>query len=473
MSQRQPFSTARHGVTALFRPISPVKVNELAAVSTCVIVFGLLLAALLADTADTVDIVFRHAALVVGGALMLALVIEAQVGVRNLVRVDFVMLSALYLLTFFEFLFPQESLARRISPEAARTAVEATLLGFGGIAVGRHLFPARWSPRRSSPPIDVTPGQMLALLLACFCLGYLKVFMSVNFNVFDVIYYMQQPRFSQPWGRGRLGNLSSLLNELGLLVYLIPPLAGAILAHGRRSSFSKFVAGIVLAFVLFDAFASGTRSVLLTHLATLAATFALLQKRLTLAGAAKIGVPAGLLAFVAVYYLPELRTVGLGNFAVAAARTDTLFVDMNLVNIAGLTEAFPRNAPYLGLEIPYTALIRPIPRAFWPGKPEGLSISIEEVLGAGAGWTLSAAVIGELWMAGGFGAIALGSVLFGAVASAWNRIGANATTRLEIALYASAFFAAGICMRSFMAVAPPLLPTIALWAYLKLRQTKD
>jgi hypothetical protein len=155
------------------------------------------------------------------------------------------------------------------------------------------------------------------------------------------------------------------------------------------------------------------------------------------------------------------------------SQTDSLFVDMNLVNIAGLTEAFPRNAPHLGLEIPYVAVIRPIPRALWPEKPEGLSVSIEEVLGGAEGWTLSATFVGELWMAGGYGAIALASLVFGAVASAWNRIGANATTKLELALYASAFFAAGICMRSFMAVAPPLLPTIAMWAYVKLRQAQS
>ena len=41
---------------------------------------------------------------------------------------------------------------------------------------------------------------------------------------------------------------------------------------------------------------------------------------------------------------------------------------------------FPRTHPFLGFEIPYQALIRPIPRAIWPGKPEGLSMTIEDVM---------------------------------------------------------------------------------------------
>ena len=78
----------------------------------------------------------------------------------------------------------------------------------------------------------------------------------------------------------------------------------------------------------------------------------------------------------------------------------TLFVDYNLYAICKLVEVFPHKKPYLGLEIPYQALIRPIPRAIWKGKPEGLSTSIEDALGV-EGLTISASFVGEAYMSGG------------------------------------------------------------------------
>jgi hypothetical protein len=137
---------------------------------------------------------------------------------------------------------------------------------------------------------------------------------------------------------------------------------------------------------------------------------------------------------------------------------------MNLLNIAGLIRAIPDRYDYLGFEIPFAALIRPIPRVVWPGKPEGLSASIEEVLG-GEGLTLSATYIGEFWMAGGLFAVILGSFILGASAAAWNRVGAKAQGNLDQILFASGFFAAGLCMRSFLGVMPTILPTLALYVY--------
>jgi hypothetical protein len=162
--------------------------------------------------------------------------------------------------------------------------------------------------------------------------------------------------------------------------------------------------------------------------------------------------------------MAELRTVGLGNWEQAIERTDRVFVDMNILNIAGLIQVFPDQQDYLGLEIPFIAAIRPIPRVLWAGKPEGLSISIEEVLGA-QGWTLSATYVGELWMAGGLFAVILASLIFGAAGARWNRLGTVAQGNLDKIVFATGFFAAGICMRSFMSVAPAILPTLALYIF--------
>ena len=78
----------------------------------------------------------------------------------------------------------------------------------------------------------------------------------------------------------------------------------------------------------------------------------------------------------------ELRSAGgIGSLATEERHYDTLYIDHNIVNISNLTNVFPDVVDYLGLEIPYQSIIKPIPRALWPGKPEGLSTSIEAALG--------------------------------------------------------------------------------------------
>ncbi|MBM9594016.1 hypothetical protein [Roseitranquillus sediminis] len=454
---RPPAQAQRRAV----RMVPARRLNDLTTLSTVIVLAGLLVAGVAILYAETANQAFAYPAPFVGAALAIAATVEARAGLRNLVRVDLFMLGVLYLLTFFEFLLPQDPVPPLVTLEAAQTAVQATLLGFAGIVLGRHVFPAR-RPLPSEVHFRVSPRVTIWLLLGCAFFGYLYMLLAVRFDIFEMIYQMSRPRFSQPWTRGRLGGFSTLLNEVGLLTYLLPPLAASVFAQGRRYTLvQRAIAASIVGLVFYEGFAGGTRNVFLTHLITFTVTYALLMPRLTLWRLLALAVPLFAVAGFAVYYLPEIRTVGLGNFELETARTDSLFVDLNLINIAILTQAFPNQVGYLGFEIPFTAAVRPIPRALWPGKPEGLSVSIEEVIGV-SGMTLSATFVGELWMAGGFPAIAIMALALGAAAARWNRIGAVATTNMTLILFASGFFPAGIAMRSFLGVGPTLLPLIAL-----------
>src|SRR5262249_41159890 len=123
---------------------------------------------------------------------------------------------------------------------------------------------------------------------------------------------------------------------------------------------------------------------------------------------------AGLaLMLIGMFYMLEFRNQGLSNFSFSSdSHYDTVFVDLNIVNISKLIELFPNTYEFLGLEIPFNALIRPIPRVLWPGKPEGLSTGIEDALGV-RGMTLSCTFVGEAYMAGGFFAVLVFSLMFG------------------------------------------------------------
>lgn len=430
--------------------------------ATFTIVLGLLVTSIASRSSDSTNEALASAALVLGGMLLVALFVETRAGIRNIFRADIFMLVVLYGLTFAEFLFDQEDLSSRLSLDDACDTVDVILCAFGGLVLGRHAFRMFARPELQTLG-DLSPSQMLLLIVVCTFVGYLHILLAVGFDIFEAVEQMMRPRFAQSWTRNRIGGLDSLLNELGLLIYLLPPLAGAVLAEQHRYRMhQKFVVVSILGFTFFYGLAGGTRYVVLTYIATFGASFLLMKRRLTLRSVAAVGLPLTAASTLIVYYLAQVRTFGLNNWSAGVAQTDRLFVDMNLINIAGLVRSFPKLHDYLGLEIPFNALIRPIPRVLWPEKPEGLSISIEQVLGADSA-TLAATYIGELWMAGGMIAVIAASLVFGAAASGWNRVGATAQGNLDQILFASGLFAAGICMRSFLGVMPAVLPTLVLY----------
>ena len=164
----------------------------------------------------------------------------------------------------------------------------------------------------------------------------------------------------------------------------------------------------------------------------------------------------------------QFRTVGLGELS-STEEAISLYIDLDIVNISRLTSKFPDVYDYLGLEIPMNALIRPVPRVLWPGKPTGLSVPIETALGYfGEGLTVSCTYVGEAYMAGGLLAVLIISLLFGAAAEAWNRVGLSSNQQFDQIVYVSGFLCAAIAMRSMLSMAPLMLPTIALWIFGKL-----
>src|SRR6516225_5169876 len=122
---------------------------SITAMSTLALLCGLAVTCLSLTSTHAVG-VFAPAAIGVGLSLSLATGIEARAGVRSLIRVDILALWVLYGLTLLEFLFPQSDVDAVVSPEAATSGTYAVLLGFAGLALGRHLVPRRRGYAQSS-----------------------------------------------------------------------------------------------------------------------------------------------------------------------------------------------------------------------------------------------------------------------------------------------------------------------------------
>ena len=202
------------------------------------------------------------------------------------------------------------------------------------------------------------------------------------------------------------------------------------------------------------------------YLAGFLGAYLLTHPRLTMVKAGIAGIGVAGLFFWGSYHMLEFRQMGLKNYLEGEAYTsettrDTLFVDYNLHAIAEMMTVFPSRAEYLGWEIPVWCVIKPIPRAIWTGKPEGLSTTIEEAMGV-EGMTISTTYIGEAYMSFGLLGVVGFSVLFGMATGWWNRLGSDTRSTYTILVYASGLAAFALCMRSMLWFSTAILPTIAL-----------
>lgn len=410
----------------------------------------------------------RYAAIWVGLGLAGSVLMDLKYGLWNLPRADLFALLAFYFLTLFEFLFPQANFNTMTTPDLARAGLNVVLLAFAGLLIGRHLFRPKRQPFEHVLTRVVPMGRLITLFWLSAFLGYLHMLLAVDFDVLKMIAWFMEPRFSQPWGRGKFGDWKALFYELSMLLQVLPPLAGIMLARRRRFPIWHLVPMlVVLGVTLFSGFASGTRNVLASYLVTFLIGYAFALPRERNKELVLLGSVCALVVIFASYFMLQFRTVGLRNYLrsnvqqMTGDTPQTLYVDYNLYSICRLVEIFPDQRAYLGLEIPYLAIIRPIPRAIWKSKPEGMSTSIEKVMGA-EGWvTIAVSFAGEAYMSGGNVAVLLVALSFGAVFGWWSSLASSRNSELGILIYASGFFAAVISMRSLLVFTTALLPTAA------------
>jgi oligosaccharide repeat unit polymerase len=408
----------------------------------------------------------------VGGVLFL----ETGGKLHSLIRTDVLMLVALYGLTLVEFFFPQEEINEILSPEQAMHGVEALFLGFAGLIIGRN-FVGR-SPRQEASMVIVQlrPSAVFILYVGAFCFSYFYMLLAVDFDPVELIREMMGPRWSQSWSRGELGGWATILGTLSSLVlYLIPSIAGCIFADWRRHSAAQLAfVGFGVAFTLFYTFSGGTRSIFAITVILLLGSYIMFNQKIGWRGMAVLfALTAGVL-YSSAYYMLQIRSTGIDAYLQGAGeewKSETLFIDNNLVTISQLTEIFPELTPYLGLEIATYAVLLPVPRALWPDKPAKLSVDAADALNE-KGVTLSSTFVGESYMMGGYPAVLMVGLLFGWLGSWWDRIGRDLRSNVGIIIYASGFLTALLSMRSFLFTTTTLIPTFALWLYMKSRQAR-
>jgi hypothetical protein len=433
---------------------------------TILAIFGLALTGVFLR-GDTPFDVARFAAYGSGLSILTSIAWDLRCGLQNLVRADVLAIVALYFLTLCEFLVPQPEFNTLADLETTRSAVIACLLGMGGLFVGRHIFVGGHRSLADLLARPVPTKWMLVIFVVCLFLGHLQMLIAVDFDISEMINAMMGPRFSQPWGRGRLGDWRALLFELSMLLYLIPSIAGVVFA--RRHLFSKlqilFVAA-GFAFELFYSFSSGTRNLFISFVVAFLVGYAFALQRGRRTEMLIVVTASVAMSLIATVWMLNFRQVGLkawleGVRIQSDVHEKLLHVDMNLFVIGELVRVFPREHDYLGWEVPYLALIRPIPRAIWPDKPTGMTATLESAAGAEEeSWTVAASFVGEAYVAGGMAIVLLTGILFGFVCTWWSQLASPKNSEVGVLIYASGFVAVAISMRSLFVFTTALIPTI-------------
>jgi hypothetical protein len=441
-------------------------------VGTVCLLLGLFLAYQGYSTEETPAMMARAVAIPVGIGFLASVFFDSRKGLWNLFRTDLLCLIGIYGLTLAEFLFPQEEFDKMTTVEYTAHAINMTLLGIAGLTVGRHLISPKPIQSRWLQLQEISNKTLFNIYLIAALLGFLYMLLSVNFDLIAMVNGMVGPRFSEPWTRGRIGGWNSLLTELGLMRYIIPPLAGVIWNRRRFYAFWQMVVIIaIFALTLFQGFSGGTRNIFIAYIATFVMGYLLTLPKTTFRNTIIPILLAGFICVYGSYHMLEFRGIGLRNYIQnrvyeSGSTRETLAVDYNLSSMGPLANAFPEKHPFLGMEVVTWSLVRPIPRVLFPGKPEGLSVSIEEVVGA-AGWTVAVTYIGESYMMAGWSGILGVSIFFGALAAWWNRMAMRQQSDYALVVYALGFFGAAITMRSMFWLTTAMLPVIALIVFRK------
>ena len=346
--------------------------------------------------------ILNEAAIVFGIGLIVVLLMEIRQGVVNILRMDLVMIFAVFGLTLLEYLPENLSINRELGSIWAAKSVEAIAVGIAGIAIGRMAaFKGNFFRRLYG--ITITPPILFHGLLIATVVGYLHQWIAVGFNPVEWISEMMGPRFSRPWGRGQFGDIRALMVELGLLIHLIPPVVGIILAKKRNFTAGQLSTAILILFItLFSGFTDGTRTIFIVYLVSFVTSYLIIKEDLSIRKFVVIISATFILVISASQLMIDFRRIGFENYLqgdrelAASIFGEQLFIDNNILTLGRIIQYFSVSENYLGLEVPFWALVKPIPRAIWSGKPKGLSIQIEDVRkeeGASATW--AATFIGE------------------------------------------------------------------------------
>jgi hypothetical protein len=310
---------------------------------------------------------------------------------------------------------------RQASSDALRDALLS--IGVSAAAVWLGVLGRPWKAPAYLVEVASRPLETRAinrLIPICFVLGMFNFAYAVDFDIPVMFSYLGANRWSAPWSRGQLGGWNAFIDQMPYFGYVLPSLTALLIARqglARATTVIAIACSIVM--LLFLAQGGGRRLIGVTVGAALI-VWVQAQPGQRFRNLVVVGVGAIALAWASQFIL-NIRGEGLDAFLEQGSEYDYLHVDDNFLRLAQVIEMVPEQRPYVGARQVVYALVRPVPRVFWPNKPVDSGFDLSREVGM-KGVSLSMSIIGEWYLSWGWAAVIFGGWLHGRLAKAANTL---------------------------------------------------
>ena len=301
------------------------------------------------------------------------------------------------------------------SDDALRSAMLAVGLSATAMWIGTIGTPWRlpkWISEVASRPLDARTVRRLIPL--CFVLGMLNYAYAVDFDLPEMFSYLGASRWTAPWGRGQLGGWGSFIDMMPYFGYVLPSLTALLIVKRGFFRFESLLAvGATAIMLLFLSQGGGRRIIGVTVGAAIIvwvqAQPGMKIRKLIISLAAVLGL------LWSMQFMLNIRTQGYQSFVESGSEYDYLHVDDNFLRLAQTIQLIPAEHDYVYSKQLVFALIRPVPRVFWPNKPVNPGFDLPSIIGM-KGVSLSTSILGEWYISYGWIALLIGGWLHGRLA---------------------------------------------------------
>jgi hypothetical protein len=310
---------------------------------------------------------------------------------------------------------------RDASDDSLRSAMLAVGLSATAMWAGTIGTPwrvPRWLADVASRPLDA--DTVRRIVPVCFVLGMLNYAYAVHFNLPEMFSYLGENRWAAPWGRGQLGGWGSFIDQMPYFGYVLPSLTALLIVKRGLFKFESLMALSATAIMLLFLSQGGGRRIIGVTVG--AAIIVWVQAQPGMQIKKLLGSLAAVIALLwAMQFMLNIRTQGYQSFVENGSEYDYLHVDDNFLRLAQTIQLIPAEHDYVYSKQIVFALIRPVPRVFWPNKPIDPGFDLSSTIGM-RGVSLSSSILGEWYLSYGWLALLAGAWLHGRMALSANQL---------------------------------------------------
>lgn len=288
--------------------------------------------------------------------------------------------------------------------------VSATVMWAGTIAKPWRL--PNWLQEVAARPLDAP--TIRRIIPVCFLLGMFDYAFSVDFDIPLMFSYLGESRWMAPWNRGQLGGWESFVDQMPYFGYVLPSLTALLIVKRGILRLESLLAVAATGMMLLFLSQGGGRRIIGVTVGAAIIVWVQAQpgmhiKKLVLS------LVAVLALLWTMQFMLNIRNGGYDSFIRNGAEFDYLHVDDNFLRLAQTIEFIPSEHDYVYTKQVVFALIRPVPRILWPGKPIDPGFDLPSMVGL-KGVSLSNSIIGEWYIGYGWLALMFGAWLHGRLA---------------------------------------------------------